>query len=424
MRAAVYARYSSENQRPESIDDQVAACRRLAAEKGLTVLEDHIYSDQARSGARSDREGLSALVEAARAGQFEAVLVDDLSRLARDNYLMLSVLAELHFEGVRVISVADGLDSGDEDSTLAILDYNHVDAPIYYRDEVARWEIVLGQAVMPMTVESGNPNPDSYVYVYGPRNSSGPKQLVAARVLPEQIEDFDQWSYWDGTDWVGDISSCANITAGISQEFSVTPLADGRCLVVFQVGNQVGIRFGAGPTGPFEFYDLIYDCPEPQQDPDIFVYNAKAHPHLSAPGELLISYNVNSSVFGDFFIPAEINRAGLIRLSRPTKDTLVVAAFGAPLPVACTSNQNYPNPFNPATTVEFDLPQAAPAVLAVYDLRGREIVRLLEGNLPAGRHQAEWNGQDRQGRNAPSGIYIARLAAGDQAHSIKMALLR
>ena len=40
--------------------------------------------------------------------------------LARDNYLMLSVLAELHFEGVRVISVADGLDSGDEDSTLAI----------------------------------------------------------------------------------------------------------------------------------------------------------------------------------------------------------------------------------------------------------------------------------------------------------------
>jgi site-specific DNA recombinase len=120
VRAAFYARYSSENQRPESIEDQVSACRRLAAVQGLTVLEDHIYTDQAQSGARSDREGLSALVEAARANQFEAVVVDDLSRLARDNYLMLSVLAELHFEGVRVVSVADGLDSGDEDSTLAI----------------------------------------------------------------------------------------------------------------------------------------------------------------------------------------------------------------------------------------------------------------------------------------------------------------
>ena len=46
--------------------------------------------------------------------------MDDLSRLARDNHLMLSIIAELHFEGIRVISVADGLDSTDEESTLAI----------------------------------------------------------------------------------------------------------------------------------------------------------------------------------------------------------------------------------------------------------------------------------------------------------------
>jgi Resolvase, N terminal domain len=48
------------------------------------------------------------------------VLVDDLSRLARDNHLVLSIIAELHFEGIRMISVADGLDSTDEESTLAI----------------------------------------------------------------------------------------------------------------------------------------------------------------------------------------------------------------------------------------------------------------------------------------------------------------
>ena len=120
MRIAIYARYSSENQRPESIEDQVSACRRLAAERGFTVLEDHIYTDKAQSGARRDRQALSALVEAAKSSQFEAVLVDDLSRLARDNYLMLSVIAELHFEGVRVISVADGLDSDDEEATLGI----------------------------------------------------------------------------------------------------------------------------------------------------------------------------------------------------------------------------------------------------------------------------------------------------------------
>lgn len=120
MRAAIYARYSSENQRPESIEDQIGACLRLARERGLRVLEDHVYADQAQSGARRDREGLGALVAAAQNEQFDVVLVDDLSRLARDNYLMLSVMAELHFEGVRVISVADGLESEDEEATLGI----------------------------------------------------------------------------------------------------------------------------------------------------------------------------------------------------------------------------------------------------------------------------------------------------------------
>ena len=51
---------------------------------------------------------------------FEVVLVDDLSRLARNNFLMLSVLADLHFAGIRIVSVADGLDSNDEESKLGI----------------------------------------------------------------------------------------------------------------------------------------------------------------------------------------------------------------------------------------------------------------------------------------------------------------
>ncbi len=120
MRAAMYARYSSENQRKESIDDQVSACRRLAKKESFEIVEEHVYCDEAQSGARKDRPGLDALLAALPSREFEAVLVDDLSRLARDNYLMLSILAEFHFEDIRVISVADGLDSNDEESTLGI----------------------------------------------------------------------------------------------------------------------------------------------------------------------------------------------------------------------------------------------------------------------------------------------------------------
>jgi len=120
MNAAIYARYSSENQRPESIDDQISACRKFAHDHGYAVGEEHVFTDQAASGARKDRIGLATLLATSETRSFEIVLVDDLSRLARDNYLMLSVLAELRFNGVRVVSVADGLDSDDEEATLGI----------------------------------------------------------------------------------------------------------------------------------------------------------------------------------------------------------------------------------------------------------------------------------------------------------------
>ena len=86
--------------------DQVSACRKLAKVRSLTISDERIYADQAQSGARSDRPALAALMAGARSGEFDVVLVDDLSRLAHDNHLMLSIIAELHFEGIRVISVA------------------------------------------------------------------------------------------------------------------------------------------------------------------------------------------------------------------------------------------------------------------------------------------------------------------------------
>ena len=120
MRAAIYARYSSESQRQESIEDQIFTCRRLAREKGFIVLDDHIYTDYALSGSRRDRPGLNAMIATSVSKPFDVILVDDLSRLARDNFLMLSVLAEFQYVGIRVISVADNLDSDDEESTLGI----------------------------------------------------------------------------------------------------------------------------------------------------------------------------------------------------------------------------------------------------------------------------------------------------------------
>src|SRR4051812_47567434 len=120
MRAAIYARYSSENQRPESIEDQIASCRKAATAHGFVLSDERIYADHASSGAKEDRPGLNALRAAAPERVFEVVLVDDLSRLARNTLLLLTTLEELRFHGVRVVSVADGLDSDDREATIGI----------------------------------------------------------------------------------------------------------------------------------------------------------------------------------------------------------------------------------------------------------------------------------------------------------------
>ncbi|MFZ0391483.1 MAG: T9SS type A sorting domain-containing protein, partial [Calditrichia bacterium] len=81
--------------------------------------------------------------------------------------------------------------------------------------------------------------------------------------------------------------------------------------------------------------------------------------------------------------------------------------------------QNYPNPFNPATTITFALPQAAHMNLEIFNLQGRRITILLNENLPAGRHQIQWNAE-----GLPTGVYFCRMRAGNFSEMKKMVVLR
>ncbi|MCH7574967.1 MAG: DUF1573 domain-containing protein [Candidatus Marinimicrobia bacterium] len=87
-------------------------------------------------------------------------------------------------------------------------------------------------------------------------------------------------------------------------------------------------------------------------------------------------------------------------------------------------SQNYPNPFNPVTTLGYALAQLAHVKLAIYDLRGREVLTLVDTQVGPGYRQVSWNGQDQAGRALPSGIYIARLVTLESTQSIKMILLK
>lgn len=83
-----------------------------------------------------------------------------------------------------------------------------------------------------------------------------------------------------------------------------------------------------------------------------------------------------------------------------------------------------PNPFNPRTTIRYELPRATPARLRIHDLEGHTVATLFDGQQSAGRHEITWSGRDRAGRPVPSGVYLARLEAGDQARSIRVTAIK
>ena len=86
--------------------------------------------------------------------------------------------------------------------------------------------------------------------------------------------------------------------------------------------------------------------------------------------------------------------------------------------------QNAPNPFGSATAIRFALPARGTAILAVYDVTGRLVARLVEGEVDGGRHEVRWDGRNRAGKAAAPGVYFYRLEAGERQEVRRMVRLR
>lgn len=173
-----------------------------------------------------------------------------------------------------------------------------MDTPFFLKDSKGKGKVVFGISVMANTLAAGAPQPDGFIYVYGVRGEK--KELLVARVKDVDFEKFDAWRFWDGASWNPDINTASALTERISNEMSVSLLEDGRVIAAYQwMSNsaEVVIQVGKTPWGPFQPVKKVWHTPEVYEGLDMYTYNAKAHPHLSKPGELLISYNVNSFNF-------------------------------------------------------------------------------------------------------------------------------
>ncbi|SVE50366.1 uncharacterized protein METZ01_LOCUS503220, partial [marine metagenome] len=93
-------------------------------------------------------------------------------------------------------------------------------------------------------------------------------------------------------------------------------------------------------------------------------------------------------------------------------------------PAAVSLFQNYPNPFNSVTTISYELPHRGTVTLAVYNIAGQEVARLVYGLREAGTYRLTWDGRDNADRKLTSGVYFYRLAALERMETRKLLLLR
>ena len=112
----------------------------------------------------------------------------------------------------------------------------------------------------------------------------------------------------------------------------------------------------------------------------------------------------------------------------PHQAEITVDPVNGDMPQTFSLHQNFPNPFNPATTIRFDIPQTKDALveisLKIYDISGRLVKTLVNGQLPPGPYKMEWKGTDENGNVLSTGLYIVQFKTPFYSSARKMMLAK
>ncbi len=159
------------------------------------------------------------------------------------------------------------------------------------------------------------------LHVYGVRaDAPGDNSLLVARCTEADLAAPSRWRFFDGRSWSADRADATPIATGLVDEFTIQPLRrQGRDeLILIQsepmLGQHVLARAAASPEGPWSEPARVYEVPEPGADERLLTYAAKGHAHLSREGELLVSYAINSTDFGQIFRDSSLYRPRFVRV--------------------------------------------------------------------------------------------------------------
>ncbi len=227
-------------------------------------------------------------------------------------------------EGFRFYLV--GVDMVSFDVKDGRLDYStqrNIPTPLFVQ---GKKNIMFGCGIYPNTSEAVMPNPDGYIYIYGIYEiEPGNRQLVVARTLPENIEEFDTYTYFTGQDWSSDIFDCEPIADDLSPEMSIMPMDfgkyKGKYVYTYStkgVSDSIMAKIGDTPYGPFETTYPLYcmnfiDDLNKEGLKKVYQYNAKAHYNIACEEEILITYNVNCMDYESHLVNGNVYRPRFLR---------------------------------------------------------------------------------------------------------------
>jgi hypothetical protein len=315
----------------------------------------------------------------------------------------------------------------------------------------ARWNLIggLGRQISIGTIVQNSTTVTSNYFAYGKHgyyiaNIAGPDNPAPGKLLPCH-------AYWVKTNGAGTLTLNGSVEAAPKagpetnldalNQITVTDRFGGR--QTLYIGDEESVKqpssaYDLPPISPgfdarfssgrfVETYPATLDAKALYQYPIDITTDAGAYP-------LTVSWNVvkNSdralvltTPDGKALGNTVMDRTGFVHIRDAGVKTLLVALRnGITTPKAFGLGQNYPNPFNPTTHFDIEIPKTTDVSVAVYDILGRRVATLLQGQQNAGYLTVEWDGKDAHGQQAPTGIYFIRMNADEFSATTKIMLMK
>jgi FG-GAP-like repeat/FlgD Ig-like domain/Bacterial Ig-like domain len=162
----------------------------------------------------------------------------------------------------------------------------------------------------------------------------------------------------------------------------------------------------------------------------VYCYANDGNGAFTANGSYSVGYQPKAVVAADLDNDGDLDLAAVNNAHSTVsillnKDSISGVNDEDETPAVTRLHPNYPNPFNPQTTLIFELAHPTRLMhLAIYDLQGSLVRTLVNEGKGAGRYEVVWNGKNESGKSVASGLYMARLVAGDVSQMRKLVLLK